>query len=104
MVQWLKLPAWKVGDRVFEPHSDLQVSKKHNVSSRSVNIVVSPCDQEVAPGLEFRILCLEGSVISFISPSSGGSPGPIYSICAQKWHKIPFIPGLITFAHMIKMK
>ena len=23
------------------------------------------------PGLEFRILCLEGSVISFISPSSG---------------------------------
>ena len=29
------------------------------------------------PGLEFRILCLEGSVISPISPSSGGSPGPI---------------------------
>ena len=28
-------------------------------------------------GLEFRILCLEDSVISFISPSSGGSPGPI---------------------------
>ena len=29
------------------------------------------------PGLEFRILCLEDSVISIISPSSGGSPGPI---------------------------
>ena len=29
------------------------------------------------PGPEFRILCLEGSVISFISPSSGGSPGPV---------------------------
>ena len=29
------------------------------------------------PGLEFRILCLEDSVISFISPSSGGSPGPV---------------------------
>ena len=29
------------------------------------------------PGLEFRILCLEGSVISIISPSSGGSPGPV---------------------------
>ena len=29
------------------------------------------------PGLEFRILCLEGSVISLISPFSGGSPGPI---------------------------
>ena len=29
------------------------------------------------PGLEFRILCLEDSVIAFISPSSGGSPGPV---------------------------
>ena len=27
------------------------------------------------PGLEFRILCLEDSVISIISPSPGGSPG-----------------------------
>ena len=27
------------------------------------------------PGREFRILCLEGSVISFIAPSSGGYPG-----------------------------
>ena len=30
------------------------------------------------PGLEFRILWLEDSVISFISPSSGGSPGPVH--------------------------
>ena len=29
------------------------------------------------PGLEFRTLCLEDSVISIISPSSGGSPGPV---------------------------
>ena len=29
------------------------------------------------PGLQFRILCLEDSVIWFISPSSGGSPGPV---------------------------
>ena len=29
------------------------------------------------PGFKFRILCLEGSVISLISPSSGGSAGPI---------------------------
>ena len=28
------------------------------------------------PWLEFLILCLEGSVTSLISPSSGGSPGP----------------------------
>ena len=30
---WLKLSAWKVGDRGFEPHSGLRVSKKQNVSS-----------------------------------------------------------------------
>ena len=29
------------------------------------------------PGLDFRILCLEDNVISFISPSSGGSSGPV---------------------------
>ena len=33
MAPWLKLPAWKVGDRGFEPHSGLRVSKKQNVSS-----------------------------------------------------------------------
>ena len=44
------------------------------------------------PGLEFRILCLEGSgVITFILPSSGGSHGPVWPICAQRWPKTPFI-------------
>ena len=33
MVEWLKLPAWKVGDRGLEPRSGIQVSKKQNVSS-----------------------------------------------------------------------
>ena len=28
LVQWLKLPSWKVGNRGFEPHCGLQVSKK----------------------------------------------------------------------------
>ena len=37
------------------------------------------------PGLEFRILCPEGSVILFISPSSGGSSGSVWPICAQRW-------------------
>ena len=32
-MQWLDLPAWKVGDRGFELRSDIQVSKKENVSS-----------------------------------------------------------------------
>ena len=31
-MQWLKLPARKVGDREFEPHSGLQVSKKQKFS------------------------------------------------------------------------
>ena len=31
-------------------------------------------------GFEFRILCVEGSVIS---PYSGGSPGPISPVCAE---------------------
>ena len=53
------------------------------------------------PGLEFRILCLEDTVISFISPSSGGSPGPVWPICAQRWPKARFISfsfkGKLTF-------
>ena len=43
------------------------------------------------PGLVFRILCLVDNVISFISPFSGGSPGPVQPICAQMWPKTPFI-------------
>ena len=31
-MQWLKLPVWEVGDREFEPHSGIQVSKNQNVS------------------------------------------------------------------------
>ena len=84
MVQWLKLPAWKVGIRGFEPHSGLQVSKKQNISSpltRKKSILWGSLrDRGVAclipPGLEFRVLCLKGSVISFTSPSSRDSPGP----------------------------
>ena len=33
LVQWLKLPAWKIGNRGFEPHAGLQASKKQKVSS-----------------------------------------------------------------------
>ena len=33
LVQWLKLPAWKVRDRELVPCSGIQVSKKQNVSS-----------------------------------------------------------------------
>ena len=33
MVQCLKLPAWRVGNRGLEPHSCLQVAEKQKVSS-----------------------------------------------------------------------
>ena len=33
LMQWLKLPASKVGDFGFKPRSGIQVSKKQNVSS-----------------------------------------------------------------------
>ena len=36
-----------------------------------------PSDRLRPPGLKFRILCLEDSVISFISPSSGDSLDPV---------------------------
>ena len=82
-VQWLKLPAWKVGVRGFEPHSGLQVSKKQNVLPRSL-VTFQYCGGPPRgsvlglrpPGLEFRILCMEGSVISFFSPSLSHHPHP----------------------------
>ena len=33
LAQWVNLPAWKVGVHGFEPRSDIQFSKKQNVSS-----------------------------------------------------------------------
>ena len=33
LVEWLKLPTWRMGDRGFEARSGIQVSKKQNVSS-----------------------------------------------------------------------
>ena len=41
------------------------------------SIVGSLRDREVACSASDRILCLEDSVISFISSSSGSSPGPV---------------------------
>ena len=84
-MQWLNLPAWKVKDRGFEPRL---VSKKQMflkflpcslVKIPYCGTPLWPRDSVLGlrpPGIEFRIPCLEGSVISFISPSSGGSHGP----------------------------
>ena len=74
MVQWLKLPAWKVGDRGFDPTLALKFQRNKNVSSpltRQDSILFG------ASVTELQIKWLEGCVISFIAPYSGGSPGPI---------------------------
>ena len=58
--------------KMFLPHPLVKLS-----------IVGSLRDREVAgstsdlQGSKIRSLCLEGSVLSLISPSSGGSPGAI---------------------------
>ena len=60
------------GTKMFLPHSRVKVS-----------IVGSLCDREVAcsglrpPGFEFRIRVWRTVSFSFMSPSSGGSPGPV---------------------------
>ena len=41
LVQWLNLPAWKVGDRGFTPHPGLQVKDKMFLA-RSLAMIHSP--------------------------------------------------------------
>ena len=64
-----KLHAWQVGSRQFEPRSGIQVSKRQFFSSlliRKLYLILGG-----ASVTENKILCLEGSLISFVSPSSG---------------------------------
>ena len=70
---WVRAPLW--------PSNFKEIKCFFPAHSQRFTIVRSLCDREVAwsasdPGLKFRILCLERSVISFISPSSGGFHGP----------------------------
>ena len=72
------LPAWKVGDREFVPHSGIQVTKKQNVSSpqmREDSLLWGAsateriaCPASRLPGLEFRILCLIWIAVSSPHP------------------------------------
>ena len=57
--------------KMFLPHPRVKVSIVGSLRDRDSVLGLRP------PGLEFRILCLEDSVISIISQSSGGSPGPV---------------------------
>ena len=68
-MQWLKLPAWKVEDRGFEPHSDLQVSKKGK------DIVGSLRDQEVeCSASDFQGLNFKSCVCRAVSSHSSHHP------------------------------
>ena len=86
MVQWLKLPACKVGDSRFEPTLAFKFQSNKMILLRLL-VEIQYCGEPLwprgsvlglrPPGLKFRILCLEGSVIVFISAPSGGAPGPV---------------------------
>ena len=79
-MQWLKLSAWKVADRGFEPLSGIQ-----NVSSlltRKDSILWGPRSARPQTA-RIRISCLQGDVIS---PSSGGSPGPLIPVYGLRPH------------------
>ena len=77
--------AFQVGVRGFVSRSR-RFERNKNVSSPSTLAKTQYCGEPPwprgrvlglrPPGFEFQILCLEGSVISIISPSSGGSLGP----------------------------
>ena len=69
LVQWLKLPAWKVGDRRFESHSGLQVSKKQNVSSPLTRIDAILWGGSVTEGYRVR---RETARARISNPLSGG--------------------------------
>ena len=84
LVSWLKLPARKVSgsspalvfkfqrNKMFLPCSLMKIKYCGEPPwPRGSVLDLRP------PGLEFRILCLEGSVIWFISPFSGSYSCPI---------------------------
>ena len=65
------VPAWKVRDHRFVPCFGIPSFKEQNVSSL-LNRKWPQTNRA-----QFQIMCLEGSVTSFISPSPGGSSGPV---------------------------
>ena len=101
LVQWLKLPGGKVGDRGFKPHSGLQVPKKQNISfplTRKYSILCGACVTE-------RQRARPQTARAQISnPVSGGQCHLVYLtilrrfswpslayMCTYRWPKTPFI-------------
>ena len=91
LMQWLKLPDFKVGGRGFKPSLAFKFHRK-KVSSpltRKSSILWGASVTGLRqPGLEVRIRCPEDSVIS---PSSGGCLGTAQPISAQ--NPIHSFPG-----------
>ena len=89
---------WWLAPLPFVPKFGLKETKMFLLHSRvKVSIVGSLRDREVAcsasdrQGSNFESCVWNTSVISIISLSSGGSPGPVQPICAQRWPKARFI-------------
>ena len=89
---WLRLPACLKSRRSrFQTRLWHSSFKKQNVSSlltREYSILwgAGPRDIELGtrpPGLECRILSLDGSVISFIPPSSRGTQPSLAYMCTN---------------------
>ena len=77
----------KRNKKCFFSHPRVKVSIAGSLRDREVSVLgLRP------PGLEFRILCLEDSVISIISPCSGGSPGPSLAYRCGKHPNILLMP------------
>ena len=91
----VKAACLESGDRGFEPNSG--VSNKRNVSSPLI-VLIQYGGELPWPrgsvlglkslGLEFRIMSLEGSVISFISPSSWGYTAQFRAQFSLYVHKV----------------
>ena len=103
---WLKLPAWKAGDRGFEPHCGLQVSKKPKcffpAHSLIINIVGNLSDREVACSASDRQASyFESCVWRAVSSHSCYHSQEVFLDQALK--KVLFIVGA-RFGFAIKIK
>ena len=95
-MQWLKLPAWKVGDRGLETYSSIHVSKKQKFLTSSL-IKIQYCDREVASPAQTARARISNAVSEWqchhihLTILRGFSWSSIAYNCAQRWPETPFI-------------
>ena len=94
---------------MFLPHSLVKLSIVGSL--REVGPIVGSVLDLRPPGFKFRILCLDASLISLISPSSGGSPAQ-FSLYVHKSGLKPdsfhfgghlFLHSLRTFLYVTQL-